>query len=174
MPKYKDIDYELANHYFYYDETSPSFLRWKVPRGKMKAGDSAGGKDSKGYYNVKINNVSYKVHRVIFCIMNGGINSELMIDHIDRNPANNNIWNLREGDYSLNNNNKRDSNPENRTTFYNNEWVSLPANVYKRDINGRDYYRAQYDNPSNNKRESKGSYDLQTVLDWLETKKLNL
>ena len=99
--------------------------------------------------------------------MNGGINSELMIDHIDRNPANNNIWNLREGDYSLNNNNKRDSNPENRITFYNNEWVNLPANVYKRDINGRDYYRAQYDNPSNNKRESKGSYDLQTVLDWL-------
>ena len=66
MPKYKDIDYELANHYFYYDETSPSFLRWKVSRGKIKAGDSAGGKDNKGYYIVKLNNVSYKVHRVIF------------------------------------------------------------------------------------------------------------
>ncbi|EJB4242299.1 HNH endonuclease [Salmonella enterica] len=167
MGKYKDIDYEQANNYFYYDETSPSFLRWKVNRGNKKAGDIAGGKDNAGYYNVSFNKQTYKAHRVVFCIMNGGINSDLMIDHIDRNPANNNIWNLREGNYELNNNNKCDSNPENRITFYNNQWVSLPANVSKSDRNGRDYYRAQYDNPDINKRETKSSYDLQTVLDWL-------
>lgn len=29
--------------YLYYDETSPSCLRWKVQRGKYKQGDVAGG-----------------------------------------------------------------------------------------------------------------------------------
>ncbi|ARQ96277.1 hypothetical protein [Salmonella phage Stp1] len=38
MGKYKDIKYELANDNFYYDETSPSFLRWKVDKGNKKRG----------------------------------------------------------------------------------------------------------------------------------------
>lgn len=100
MPKYKDIDYDLFNSYFYYDETALSFLRWREDHAV------AGGLNG-NYWQVELLDMGqFKVHRIIFCIMNGGIDSELMIDHIDRNTRNNNIWNLRAVDSSQNNYNR--------------------------------------------------------------------
>lgn len=103
--------------------------------------------------------------------MNGGISSDKVIDHIDRNPANNNIWNLREVDHSTNSYNRTDSNAQKDKRAN-----GLPKNIYisksrPRDSNGRDYMTAQIKNPSINKRVSKSGYDLDVLLSWLETKK---
>lgn len=165
MGRYKDINYEQANNYFYYDETSPSFLRWREDH------SIAGGLNG-NYWHVELLDLGlFKIHRIIFCIMNGGINSELMIDHIDRNPRNNNIWNLREADYSLNNTNRTPSEYQ-----YYKQANGLPKNIYKcknvsTDRYGRDYMTAHIKNPINNKRVSKSGYDLDALLLWLETKK---
>ena len=90
--------------YFIYDESSPSFLRWKVDRvsGRnktqihVKAGDVAGCPNKNGYYNVKIDNRLTLCHRIIYEMCNDLLLDEhQLIDHIDGNPYNNKRNNLR-------------------------------------------------------------------------------
>lgn len=160
MPKYKDIDYNVVSKKVYYDETSPSFLRW------LHNDTIAGGLDTKGYYIVCINNSSYRVHRVIWVLFHKVIDSNLVIDHDDRNPANNNIINLILTTQSRNSINKRDNKRDN----------DLPRNISyhtnKRiDNNGRNYMTAMIRVPDTGKRISKSGYDLQELLIWLELKR---
>ena len=87
--------------YFYYDETSPSCLRWKVSRYagsnyavlKASAGDCAGSLRGDGYYYVRLDNRPYMVHRVIMDMHHGA--SKRVCDHRDGNRANNTVGNLR-------------------------------------------------------------------------------
>lgn len=87
--------------YFYYDETSPSYLRWKVNRYagqhynvlKVSAGDCAGSLRDDGYYSVRLDNRPHLVHRVIMEMRHGP--STQVCDHIDGNRANNVVGNLR-------------------------------------------------------------------------------
>lgn len=87
---------------FYYDETSKTFLRWKI---EIRAGKNlnvvkvplnseAGSVNSKGYYQVVRKGMNYKVHRVIWELFNGPIPEGFVIDHLDGNSVNNNITNL--------------------------------------------------------------------------------
>ena len=71
-------------------------LYWKNSRAKnsVKAGSRAGCVSSLNYRYIKINNISYKEHRLIFLMHHGYLPK--IIDHIDANPANNSIENLRE------------------------------------------------------------------------------
>lgn len=89
---------------FYYDETSPSCLRWKENRyaGRhhtilvAKKDDPVGWLDtSHNYYKVSLLNKRYYVHRIIWQILNGEIEEGLEIDHIDGNSSNNILSNLR-------------------------------------------------------------------------------
>ena len=45
--------------------------------------------------NVSINGINYQVHRIIWALVYGSIGDQEMIDHIDGNPKNNTITNLR-------------------------------------------------------------------------------
>lgn len=68
-------------------------LYWKVkPAPNVEVGDEAGTFDGE-YRSVYIFNKKYKVHRVIF-MMAYGICPEV-IDHIDGDKLNNNLFNLR-------------------------------------------------------------------------------
>lgn len=94
----KVIDFKTINQIVDYDETSPTFLRWKIPRANnaYKAGDIAGSFDSDGYGQIYIIDKLYKSHRIIFCLHSGkNLDSNLVVDHLDRNKSNNNINNLR-------------------------------------------------------------------------------
>lgn len=84
-------------------------LYWKIkPRNSAKIGDKVGYLDSKGYVILKLNNLPYKMHRIIWVYHYDTISSNLQIDHIDGNKANNMIENLRLATNSQNNfNNKR-------------------------------------------------------------------
>jgi hypothetical protein len=80
-------------------------LYWKIrPSQGTKIGDIAGS-ISGGYGQIYIHNCAYKVHRIIFMMFNGFMPKQ--IDHIDGNPSNNKIENLRETDYFTNNYNKK-------------------------------------------------------------------
>lgn len=53
-------------------------------------------------YRVNVKGTVYQVHRVIWAIVHGTINEDQMIDHIDGNPFNNKLENLRIGTPALN------------------------------------------------------------------------
>lgn len=80
-------------------------LYWKVAKGRrVKVGDLAG-TVSMGYRRVKIDGKIYAVHRLIFILHHGSILKYL--DHIDGNPLNNSIGNLRDATSQENNRNRK-------------------------------------------------------------------
>lgn len=128
------------NDYFYYDETSPSCLRWKVERrgGKnksmllVKAGDAVDTLNTAGYYIGTLMRKIFRVHRVIWQMFNGDIPEGFVIDHIDQNKSNNKLSNLRMTTIKGNSHNcKMQSN--NKSGF---------TGVYKGSMSGRLYWKA--------------------------------
>lgn len=94
----KKISYASIKDVVEYDESSPTFLRYKVARanGSIPAGAVAGSFDSDGYGQIYIKDRIYKTHRIIYCLISQqDLDSNLVIDHIDGNKSNNNINNLR-------------------------------------------------------------------------------
>lgn len=81
---------------FYYDETSPSCLRYKKQRRgtKLRPHDRAGCLKNEGYYILRVNNRDYCVHRIIWEMFNGPIPDGMWINHIDTVRGNNKIENL--------------------------------------------------------------------------------
>lgn len=92
---------------FYYDETSPSCLRWKIDRYAsglllVSKGDPAGTIGGQKYYRVQLCNVIYTVHLIIWEIFYGEVGVGFQADHIDLCKTNNKISNLRVVSRSLN------------------------------------------------------------------------
>jgi hypothetical protein len=85
-------------------------LFWKNDRarGKVKAGSEAGCLTSHGYKRLMIGYKEYPTHRIVFLYHHGYLPK--MVDHIDGNPLNNNISNLRESDSQSNQYNRRKGN----------------------------------------------------------------
>lgn len=89
--------------YFFYDESSPTFLRWKVVirsgrnrRIMRDIGDIAGNLNKRlRYSQVQLDSQVYSVHRIIWELHNHKIPDNMVLDHIDGNTKNNNILNLR-------------------------------------------------------------------------------
>ena len=102
------------SEYFYYDETSPSCLRWKVDMFcgknhstvKIKKGYSAGSLDNKGYYQVGLLKKRYLVHRIILSLK-GFDPVGYVTDHINGNSLDNRIDNLRLCSIAENQRNKK-------------------------------------------------------------------
>lgn len=103
--KIKEIPSNIGE-YLKYDETSPSCLRWVKARHHINVGDHAGTlHNRRNYYLTGFAGKLYQNHRIIF-FLNFGYCPEI-IDHIDGNPQNNRIDNLRESTRSQNNCNSR-------------------------------------------------------------------
>jgi len=90
--------------YFYYDETSPTFLRWKVERRTGKdhnrvvcsPGDVAGTMSSKYYAMVSLDNKRLYCHRVIWALFNSCSLDDIPdVDHKDGDKKNNKYTNLK-------------------------------------------------------------------------------
>lgn len=95
--------------YFYYDESSPSCLRWNVSvwAGKylsiLKSPiDSVAGSLSKrdGYWRVCLKGKSYLVHRIVMYLLTKEMPD--CVDHINGVRSDNQIENLRNVDNTLN------------------------------------------------------------------------
>lgn len=81
---------------FEYDPTSPSCLRWAVSYARgVKVGDVAGSRNSEGYWVITRSNGKQRAHNIVWELHNGQVPAGLTVDHVDRNPSNNRIENLR-------------------------------------------------------------------------------
>lgn len=70
-------------------------LYWKEnPCKNKKAGDIAGAIRDDGYIQIKVDGTIYLAHRIVWFIYHG-VNADKLIDHINRNPSDNRIENLR-------------------------------------------------------------------------------
>ena len=82
---------ELALENLEYNQET-GILTWKVARSGIAVGDVAGGLNH-GYLQFRFYFKKYQAHRVIWLMMNGEWPDQ--IDHIDHNPSNNKLDNLR-------------------------------------------------------------------------------
>ena len=84
------ITQELVKELFEYQDGN---LYRKTKIKQTNIGDLSGTFDSKGYRQTRINGVKILNHRIIFLMFHGFLPD--YIDHIDGNPKNNKIENLR-------------------------------------------------------------------------------
>jgi hypothetical protein len=75
-------------------------LYWKHSKQGIRKDRLAGSSDQKGYVRIFIDKKPYLAHRIIFAMHHGYLPE--FVDHIDGNPANNVIKNLRPATFSEN------------------------------------------------------------------------
>lgn len=82
-----------------------------------KVDSVAGVKSKDGSWHITHKRKPVRVHRVVFLLSNGFLDNSKVIDHIDGNPSNNSISNLRQVDHKINRRNlKLDKRSKTRIT----------------------------------------------------------
>jgi len=109
-----EITYEELHNKFFYDYINGLLIDKKthMPVGSLTR---------QGYLRTQINNKTYAIHRIIYC-MNHGYFPENEIDHVNRIKADNRIENLREVSHSCNLRNSKTPN-SNKTGIKGVHWV---------------------------------------------------
>lgn len=98
-----------------YNPTTGDFTWIRSTSNRVSAGSRAGYKNKRGYIKIKALGHLYSAHRLAWLYFHG-INPSGVIDHIDGNPSNNAITNLRDVKQSINTKNNKIS--KNNTSGY--------------------------------------------------------
>lgn len=140
---------------FYIDSSSPSGLRYLVPNesrsfiNKREKDDIAGNikyqNDGRLHgWQIMVSGKSYLVHRIIWKLANNTFNDNYVIDHIDQNPLNNKLENLREVDYRKNANNSkiRITNSTGIKQLYIKKYLDYKSYVGQRWVDGKRFQKS--------------------------------
>lgn len=98
---------ELARCYRVNSDCPSGLERIGSPTRKSGALGPTGGIGSDGYWRVTHRSSSYRIHRIIWALVNGQDPGALVIDHRDGDPQNNSMENLRACTEAENLQNKR-------------------------------------------------------------------
>ena len=136
------VNYNINwSEYFCLDESSPSGLsRIRSKHGNLIENQAVGHKHFRKSgdpqsWEVCFNYQFYLIHRIIWVMVYGTIDTNLVIDHLDGNPFNNTITNL-----SLKN---RKDNQRNRKQNSNNKTGITGVTLIKNE-SGQFYYKAEW------------------------------
>jgi len=78
-----------------YVDITTGIVTWTNPKAnRLSPGDIAGGKNNKGYWQIKFDGMYYKRHRLVFYVVHGYL--PLIVDHIHGKEAGDGIANLQE------------------------------------------------------------------------------
>lgn len=140
----------ILRQYLQLDPTIPSGLRWiKSPSNSITINQPAGRRASRGYYSLRFRGRSYQCHQLILLFNEIYPPSGCtQVDHIDRNPSNNLIGNLRWVTPSVNVQNCRVSG-------------KVPYRYVRRRTSGK--YEAQYKHPKTKQKMYVGVFDNPTI-----------
>jgi hypothetical protein len=101
----KNPSQELIRYLFLYREDG-NLLRKVKPNPKANSmtpiGEPVGRPDERGYRATQVEGKQHKIHKLIYIYHYGEVDEDALIDHIDGNPANNRIENLRVATLSQN------------------------------------------------------------------------
>ena len=125
----------------YRPETGEFFWRAKV--GRVSPGDPAGAREG-GYSSIRVANQSHYAHRLAWLYMTGEWPDKL-VDHIDRNPANNRWNNLRLASSTENISNSRI--PKNNTSGLKGAYWSEARRCWfstAKSLDGKSVYLGSY------------------------------
>lgn len=123
----------MSSHYHYNPNTGDI---WRIVFGHKKGNHSkiSGYLDKAGYLILKTSKFEVKCHRLAW-LLYYGVMPETMIDHIDRNPANNRIDNLRLSQQSGNSMNSKKHNNGSKSKYRGVSWCKKrqmwQAYIYK-------------------------------------------
>jgi hypothetical protein len=114
-------------------------FKWNRSKGRARAGNVAGCADTYGYIVIRIDGCLYKAHRLAWLYVHGRWPDGL-IDHINRNPSDNRIENLREASQSENTHNanrqSKSGVPGVRWRSERNRWVAQIRVGYRNHVLG--------------------------------------
>lgn len=88
------ITQELLKEFLKYNQDTGDFTWLKKPCKSVMVGDTAGSIGERGIRNIGFNHKEYKAHRLAWLYVHGYMPK--IIDHINLNPSDNSIANLRE------------------------------------------------------------------------------
>ena len=104
-------------------------FRWKIStNSRSQVGNIAGGLKPSGRWEIMYDYRAYKAHRLAWLYVYGEISEELFIDHIDGNPSNNQISNLRTCTAAENQKNRKIS--KNNTSGFKGVHLEKSVNKY--------------------------------------------
>jgi hypothetical protein len=99
------ITAERARELLTYDVTT-GCVAWKVARGKVRPGRRAGNNRRDGYHVLRVDGRNVLAHRIAWLIVHGVWPSG-DLDHINGDPSDNRLANLRDVSHSVNLQNRR-------------------------------------------------------------------
>jgi hypothetical protein len=129
-----------------YDPITGVFTRLARTANSVKVGSVAGSDDGSGYLRICVSGSVQKAHRLAWLYVYG-LWPTGDIDHIDGNPSNNRIANLRDVTTSVNMQNQRRARSDNASGFLG---VSRVKDRWRADINtnGKSFYIGLFDSPA--------------------------
>lgn len=135
---------ELQALFSYSPETG--LLTWKVSlSNRTKAGDTVRGKSPDGYYRVGIHGKVYLAHRIIWVLIHGSA-PQYDIDHIDGDPSNNRLDNLRDVSRSANITNQHKRRPKTNSPLKGAYWDKNAKRYMSQiTVNGQRKYLGYFD-----------------------------
>lgn len=97
--QHEDLTFDFCKKYWYISDEATTWLKWKEfdkeLSFKIVAHKNAGVINDRNYSSVKFKNIQHQCHRIVWVLFNKrALSADLVVNHIDSNPLNNNPNNL--------------------------------------------------------------------------------
>lgn len=140
----EELTSERLRELLSYDSETGEFI-WRVSCKGTKAGDVAGTNSSERRRHITIGYARFKAHRLAWLYVYGEFPKNL-IDHINGDPTDNRIMNLREATMSQNLHNQRRAHKHNKTGILGVQWRPTKNKFRARIVvDGKEFHLGHFD-----------------------------